>query len=122
MDIFNTPIAAFGEFIKAPSSPKSTQPRTGVLHKTAPACVNDDDHELLLMVLEHISPRVVLMKRGDKIKAKGLFDPDFWNPLSDPERSYFGKLVVRLVALGLVPLENLGASPKTGNHVVYRRI
>jgi hypothetical protein len=83
---------------------------------------NDDDHAFLQMVLEDISPQVAPMKPGEKIKAKGLFDPVFWDSLSDPERSYFGKLVVRLVALGLVPLENLGAGPRTANHVIYRRI
>jgi hypothetical protein len=81
---------------------------------------NDDD-EVMLMVLEHISPWVALMNPGETIKAKGLFDPVFWDLLSDAERIYFGKLVVRLVAEGRVPLENLGASPRTANHVIYRR-
>ena len=83
---------------------------------------NDNDHYLLLMVLDHISPRAALMKPGEIIKAKGLFDPVFWDLLSDAERIYFGRLVVRLVAEGRVPLVNLGASPRTRNHVIYRKI
>ena len=83
---------------------------------------NDNDHYLLLMVLDHISPRAALMKPGEIIKAKGLFDPVFWDLLSDAERIYFGRLVVRLVAEGRLPLVNLGASPRTRNHVVYRKI
>ena len=80
------------------------------------------ENDVITMILEHISPRAALMKPGEIIKAKGLFDPVFWDLLSDVERIYFGRLVVRLVAEGRVPLVNLGASPRTRNHVVYQKI
>ena len=122
MYVSNKPTDPIADSIKTAASPKTTQLRSDVLHIVAQDCVNDDDHDVLLMTFEHISPRVALMNPGEKRKAKYLFDPEFWEPLSDPERRYFGKLVVRLVALGLVPLTNLGASPRTGNHVVYQRV
>lgn len=84
--------------------------------------VSDDDHELLQMILEHISPRVALMNPGEKTKAKGLFDPEYWKSITDQERRHMGKCVVHLAAESRVPLESLGASPRTANHIVYRKI
>jgi hypothetical protein len=81
--------------------------------------VSDDDHELLQMILEHTSPRVALLNPGEKTKLKVCSIRILKSV--QPERRHIGSAWSALW-LGRVPLENLGASPRTANHVVYRRI
>jgi hypothetical protein len=79
------------------------------------------DTDVISMILERISPRIAHMQPGDEATCRTLFDPCLWEDFSESDCSRIGKCVVRLVAEGRVPLENLGASPRTANHVIYRR-
>ena len=83
-------------------------------------CKCDDDTQKLILVMT--SPQIELMDPGEECESKHLFPGDFWKPLSHEEQNELGKCIVCLVAQGLLHLENLGASPKYENHVVYRKI
>lgn len=85
-------------------------------------CAVPCDDDLIKLVIEDVTPIVEAMDIGEERKAKQLFEPELWNILSINTRKDIGKCLVCIVAKGLLPLENLGASPRTANHVVYRKI
>ena len=80
------------------------------------------DDKAKINILDLTSTQIALMLPGEEREAKDLFEPECWDLLSHAQQSEIGKCIVCLVAQGLLPLENLGASPKTANHVVYRKI
>ena len=73
-------------------------------------------------ILDLTSPQISLMASGEERKARQLFERECWNSLLHAQQIEVGNCIVCLVAQGLLPLENLGASPRTANHVVYRKI
>jgi hypothetical protein len=89
-------------------------------HPTLRAC--KCDHKAKKIFLDLLLPEIALMTLGEERKAKDFFEREYWNSLSHAERIEIGNCIVCLVAHGLLPLENMGASPKTANHVVYRKI
>jgi len=89
-------------------------------HPSLHKCSCDDDTKKLF--IELTSPQIVRMKPGEQCKAKNLFERACWDPLSHAQQSEVGHCIVCLVAQGLLPLENLGASPKSANHVIYRKL
>jgi hypothetical protein len=80
------------------------------------------DEKAKKSILDLTSPQIELMDPGDECEAKDLFERACWDSLSHAQQSEVGKCIVCLVAQGLLPLENLGASPKSANHVIYRKL
>ena len=89
-------------------------------HSAPRACKCNDKAKKML--LELTWPQINLMAPGEECESKNLFEQACWDSLSHAEQSDAGKCIVCLVAQDLLPLENLGASPKSANHVVYRKI
>jgi hypothetical protein len=89
-------------------------------HPSLRKCRCDDDTKNL--IIEMTMPQIALMDPGDECKAMHLFERACWDSLTHAQQIDLGKCIVCLVAQGLLPLENLGASPKSANHVVYRKI
>ena len=81
-------------------------------------CADEDKKN----IIELASPQIALMTPGEECEVKDLFERECWDPLSHAQQSEVGKCIVCLAAQGLLPLENLGASPRTANHVVYRKL
>lgn len=75
-----------------------------------------------IIILDLTMPQIALMAPGNKCESKDLFERECWDSLSRAQQHEVGKCIVCLVAQGLLPLENLGASPKSANHVIYRKI
>jgi hypothetical protein len=92
--------------------------RAPVRHGGACKC----DEEAKINLLDLTSPQIALMAPGDECESNDLFERECWDSLSHAQQIEVGKCIVCLVAQDLLPLENLGASPRTRNHVVYRRI
>ncbi|MEN8133769.1 MAG: hypothetical protein ABFS45_27160, partial [Pseudomonadota bacterium] len=82
-------------------------------------CKCDDKSKKI--ILDLISPQIALMTRGEECEAKDLFERECWDSLSHSECIGIGSCIVCLVAQGILPLKNLGASPKSANHVIYRK-
>ena len=74
------------------------------------------------IILDLTLPQIALMAMDEECESKDLFERECWNPLSHAEKIGIGNCIVCLVAHGLLPLENMGASPKSANHVVYRKL
>jgi hypothetical protein len=83
-------------------------------------CRCDDKAKKIL--LDFTKPQTALMAQGEECESKDLFERECWDSLSHAEQNDVGKCIVCLVAQGLLPLENLGASPKSANHVIYRKL
>ena len=73
-------------------------------------------------IIELTSPQIALMTPGEERKAKALFERECWDSLSHAQQIEVGNCIVCLVAHGILPLENLGASSKSANHVIYRKL
>jgi hypothetical protein len=84
------------------------------------ACRCDDKAKKIL--LDFTEPKTALMAQGEECEAKDLFERECWDSLSHAQQIEVGQCIVCLVAQGLLPLENLGASPKSANHVIYRKL
>ena len=80
------------------------------------------DEKAKKIILDFIWPQIVLMTPGEECEAKDLFERECWGSLSHAECIGIGNCIVCLVAQGILPLENLSASPKSANHVVYRKL
>jgi len=89
-------------------------------HPTPRACKCDDKAKKIFLDL--LLPEIALMMPDEERKAKEFFEREYWDSLSHSECIEIGNCIVCLVAHGLLPLENMGASPKTANHVVYRKL
>ena len=89
-------------------------------HPSLRKCKCDGDTRKL--IIKMALRQIALMDPGEECESKHLFPGDFWKPLSHAEQIDLGRCIACLVAQGLLPLENLGASPKSANHVVYRKI
>ena len=74
------------------------------------------------LIIELALPQIELMEPGDECESKHLFERECWDSLTHAEQIGLGQCIVCLVSQGALSLENLGASPRTANHVVYRRI
>jgi hypothetical protein len=92
--------------------------RAPVRHGGACKC----DEEAKINLLDLTSPQIALMAPGDECESKDLFVRECWDSLSHAHQIAVGQCIVCLVAQGVLPLENLGASPRSANHVIYRKL
>ena len=74
------------------------------------------------IILDFTSPQIALMSPDEECEASDLFERECWDSLSHAQQIELGKCIACLVRQGMLPLENLGASPKSANHVIYRKL
>ena len=108
-----------GTYLEACAIPVPPPVLSSVPARHGVACRCDD--KTTEIILDLTSPQITLMAPGEECEAKDLFERECWDSLSHAQQIEVGKCIVCLVAQGLLPLENLGASPKSANHVIYRK-
>ena len=77
--------------------------------------------EAISAVIEVTLPFAEVLKQGEMVESKHLFDPDYWESQDEYTQRWLGRLVAKLVREGALPLRSCDRF--TGNrHNLYERI